>query len=168
METSIYACTVNHIPQIVEIAYKTWFVTYENVISKEQIDFMFGEMYTPEAIWKQMDFLGHRFFVFELNGIAIGFASISEMIHEEQKTAKVHKLYFLPNMHGKGYGKDLLHFLENLCRNEGYEYLILNVNRNNPAYHFYTKMNYSIRETIDIPYGDFMLNDYVMEKKLKV
>lgn len=167
MEAIIHACNVNHIPQIVDIAYKTWFVTYENVISKEQIDFMFGEMYTPEAIWKQMDFLGHRFFVFELEGIAIGFASVSEMIHEERKTAKVHKLYFLPEMHGKGYGKQLLKHLEELLVSESYEYLILNVNRNNPAYHFYTNVNYCIRETIDIPYGEFMLNDYVMEKKLK-
>jgi ribosomal protein S18 acetylase RimI-like enzyme len=104
--------------------------------------------------------------VFELDSISIGFASVSEMIHEERKTAKVHKLYFLPEKHGKGYGKQLLRYLEELLGSEGYEYLILNVNRNNPAYHFYTNMNYSIRETIDIPYGKFMLNDYVMEKKL--
>ncbi len=162
----IRPATIEDIPQIVDISYKTWFKTYENVISKEQIDFMFGEMYTPEALWKQMDFLGHRFYIAEENGIALGFASMSEMIHEEKKTAKIHKLYFLPSTHKKGYGKEMLKYLEQVLGLEGYEFVILNVNRNNPAYHFYLKVNYRVREEIDIPYGDFMLNDYVMEKNI--
>lgn len=154
------------IPSIVEIAYNTWFITYEKVISKDQIDFMFGEMYTPEAIWKQMDFLGHQFYIAEENGKAIGFASCSEMIHEESKTSKVHKLYFLPETHKLGFGKEMLTFLEDSLREQDYQYVILNVNRNNPAYHFYLKDGYTVRESIDIPYGDFMLNDYVMEKNI--
>lgn len=157
---------VEDIPNIVEIAYNTWFKTYENVISKEQIDYMFGEMYTPEALWKQMDFLGHRFLIAEENGIAVGFASFSEMIHEDKKTAKVHKLYFLPSTQKMGFGKMMLSHIENLLAAENYHYLILNVNRNNPAYHFYLKLKYTVRETIDIPYGEFMLNDYVMEKNI--
>lgn len=163
---SIRIANIEDIPHIVDISYNTWFKTYENIISKEQIDFMFGEMYTPEALWKQMDFLGHRFFIAEENGIPVGFASISEMIHEEEKTAKVHKLYFLPSTQNKGYGKQMLSFIENLLSKEEYKFVILNVNRNNPAYHFYLKVNYRVRETVDIPYGDFMLNDYVMEKNI--
>lgn len=162
----IKLASIEDIPHIVEIAYNTWFKTYENIISKEQIDFMFGEMYTPEALWKQMDFLGHRFYIATENGIAVGFASISEMIHEEEKTAKIHKLYFLPSTHKKGYGKQMLSYIENIYKAEGYKFIILNVNRNNPAYQFYLKLNYRVRESIDIPYGDFMLNDYVMEKNI--
>lgn len=162
----IRAAEIDDIPAIVEIAYNTWFITYDKVITKEQIDFMFGEMYTPEAIWKQMDFLGHQFYIAEVNGKAIGFASCSEMIHEELKTAKIHKLYFLPETHRLGYGKQMLNYLEDKLRRENYQYIILNVNRNNPAYYFYLKVNYKVRETIDIPYGDFMLNDYVMEKNI--
>lgn len=162
----IREATINDIPEIVEISFQTWFKTYENIISKEQIDYMFGEMYTPEALWKQMDFLGHRFYIAEEDGVPVGFASMSEMIHESDKTAKVHKLYLLPSTHKKGYGKMMLLYLEDVLRTENYRFLILNVNRNNPAYHFYLKLNYSIRETIDIPYGDFMLNDYVMEKNI--
>lgn len=157
---------VEDIPSIVEISMNTWFKTYENIISKEQIDFMFGEMYTPEALWKQMDFLGHRFFIAEENEVVVGFASFSEMIHEKEKTAKVHKLYFLPSTHKKGFGRKMLSHIEELLREENYQYLVLNVNRGNPAFHFYQKLNYSVRETIDIPYGEFMLNDYVMEKNI--
>ncbi len=163
---NIRVATIEDIPQIVEIAYNTWFNTYDNIISKEQIDFMFGEMYTPEALWKQMDFLGHRFLIGEENGVVVGFASFSEMIHEKEKTSKVHKLYFLPSTHKKGFGKMMLSHIEDQLRAENYHYLILNVNRSNPAYHFYLKLNYIVRESIDIPYGEFMLNDYVMEKNI--
>lgn len=166
MISKIRAAQIEDIPSIVEIAQKTWFNTYKNIISQEQMDFMFGEMYTPEALWKQMDFLKHRFFVLEYDGEIKGFASISEMVHEPLRTNKVHKLYFLPETQGRGLGKQMLSFLEELLKNEGNTYIILNVNRNNPAYHFYLKVGYQIRESIDIPYGEFVLNDYVMEKKL--
>ncbi len=149
---------INNIKEIVNIAYKTWFPTYKNVISQAQIDFMFGEMYTPEAIYKQMDFLGHEFYIAYFNNEAVGFASISEMIHERAVTYKIHKLYFLPEVHGKGYGKLMLDFLEKEYKQKA-DRIILNVNINNPAYHFYLKMNYKVCERIDIPYGEFMLND---------
>ena len=154
-----------HIPEIVHIAYDTWFPTYKNMISQKQIDFMFGEMYTPEAIYKQMDFLGHQFYIAYDNQEAVGFASVSEMIHETEPTYKIHKLYFLPSAQGKGCGKEMLNYLENEYVEKA-TFLILNVNINNPAYQFYLKMNYVVRERIDIPFGEFMLNDYVMEKKL--
>ncbi len=157
---------INDIKEIVTIAYETWFPTYKNVISQEQIDFMFGEMYTPEAIYKQMDFLGHEFYIAHENERAVGFASVSEMIHETPSTYKIHKLYFLPETHGKGFGKTMLKYLEKEYK-ERAEFLILNVNINNPAYYFYLKMNFTVRERIDIPYGQFMLNDFVMEKNLQ-
>lgn len=162
---TIIKANSQHIPEIVQIAYDTWFPTYKNVISQEQIDFMFGEMYTPEAIFKQMDFLGHQFYLAYHHSQAVGFASVSAMIHETMPTYKIHKLYFLPSTQGKGYGKAMLNFIENEYVEKA-TFLILNVNINNPAYQFYLKMNYVVRERIDIPFGEFMLNDYVMEKKL--
>ena len=53
---SIKIASIEDIPAIVKIAYDTWFVTYQDVISQAQIEYMFGEMYTPESIYKQMDF----------------------------------------------------------------------------------------------------------------
>lgn len=155
-----------NIPTIVDIAYKTWFTTYKNVISQEQIDFMFGEMYTPEAIFKQMEFLKHRFLIIYSDDAPLGFASFSEIIEVEPKTYKLHKLYLLPESQGKNIGSQLIAEVEKMAKNENAEYLILNVNRNNSAYHFYLKKGYLVRETVDIPFAEFVLNDYVMEKKL--
>ena len=46
-------------------------------------------------------------------------------------------------------------------------YLELNVNRANPALGFYTKLGFEISETVDIPYYQFILNDYVMRKAIR-
>jgi len=164
--TEIKKANIDQIPQIVDLAYNTWFKTYENIISKEQIDFMFGEMYSPEAIYKQMDFMGHDFYIFYDDSIPTGFASLSQIYHEVKTTYKIHKLYFLPECQGKGFGKEMLNFIEQEYKSRNAECLILNVNRNNPAYHFYLKMNFKVRESVDIPYGDFWLNDYVLEKNI--
>ncbi len=162
----IIIAETKNIPTIVDIAYKTWFPTYKNVISQEQIDFMFGEMYTPEAIFKQMEFLKHQFLIIYSDDAALGFASFSEIIDLEPKTFKLHKLYLLPEAQGKNIGSELIAEVEKLSKNDEAEFLILNVNRNNSAYHFYLKKGYTVRETIDIPFAEFVLNDYVMEKKL--
>lgn len=162
----ILPADIENIPTIVDLAYRTWFVTYENVISREQIEYMFGEMYTPDAILKQMEFLKHQFLIIYSDGTPLGFASFSEIIELEPKTYKLHKLYLVPEAQGKNLGSALINEVENIARNANAEYLILNVNRNNSAYHFYLKKGYVVRETVDIPFAEFVLNDYVMEKKL--
>lgn len=162
----IIPASIDNIPTIVDLAYKTWFVTYENIISREQIEYMFGEMYTPEAILKQMEFLKHQFLIIYSDDAPLGFASFSELLDIEPRTFKLHKLYLLPEAQGKNTGTELINEVENIARNANAEYLILNVNRNNSAYHFYLKKGYTVRESVDIPFAEFVLNDYVMEKKL--
>ena len=162
----IIKADIPNIPQIIEIAHQTWFHTYENIISKEQIDYMYGEMYTPDALLKQMEFLKHQFLIIEHESIAKGFASYSELLNEEHKTIKIHKLYVLPTAQKLGLGKQLMSEIEKIAKEEGAKYVILNVNRNNPAYNFYQRNNYTVRESVDIPFAEFVLNDYVMEKKL--
>lgn len=162
----IKSADIHDIPEIVYLAHNTWFHTYENIITKEQIDYMFGEMYSPDALLKQMEFFKHQFLIIYHNDIANGFASFSELLDEGAKTFKIHKLYILPNSQKLGLGRRLIEEIENIGRINGAEYLILNVNRNNPAYHFYLKSGYQVRESVDIPFAEFVLNDYVMEKKL--
>ncbi|HCX57958.1 MAG TPA: GNAT family N-acetyltransferase, partial [Sphingobacterium sp.] len=73
----------------------------------------------------------------------------------------------MPNVQGKGFGKALIDFASQKTRLKGKGILELNVNRNNPAYHFYLKQGFEVIETIDIPYYDYVLNDYVMQKEVK-
>ncbi len=162
---SIKLASIEDIPTIVKIAYDTWFVTYEDVISQAQIEYMFGEMYTPESIFKQMDFYKHAFLILYQADRPIGFASYGKL-EEPINTYKLHKLYLLPSEQNKGFGRILLSEVEKEVAGLGANYLHLNVNRKNLALSFYEKLGYEIIETVDIPFAEFWLNDYVLAKKI--
>ena len=162
---SIKLASIEDIPAIVKIAYDTWFVTYQDVISQAQIEYMFGEMYTPESIYKQMDFYKHAFLILYQADRPIGFASYGKL-EEPINTFKLHKLYLLPSQQNKGFGRILLNEVEKKAADLAANHLQLNVNRKNPALSFYEKLGYEIIETVDIPFAEFWLNDYVLAKKI--
>jgi hypothetical protein len=45
--------------------------------------------------------------------------------------------------------------------------LDLNVNRFNPAQHFYKKLGFKIIGEEDVPIGQYFMNDYVMRLELR-
>jgi GNAT superfamily N-acetyltransferase len=162
---SIKLASIEDIPAIVKIAYDTWFVTYQDVISQAQIEYMFGEMYTPESIYKQMDFYKHAFLILYQAEMPIGFASYGKL-EEPINTYKLQKLYLLPSQQNKGFGRMLLNEVEKQVAALGADHLQLNVNRKNPALSFYEKLGYEIIETVDIPFAEFWLNDFILSKKI--
>ena len=162
---SIKLASIEDIPAIVNIAYDTWFVTYQDVISQAQIEYMFGEMYTPESIYKQMDFYKHAFLILYQTEMPIGFASYGKLV-EPINAYKLHKLYLLPSEQNKGFGRILLNEVEKQVADLGADHLHLNVNRKNPALSFYEKLGYEIIETVDIPFAEFWLNDFILSKKI--
>ena len=162
---SIKLASIEDIPAIVKIAYDTWFVTYQDVISQAQIEYMFGEMYTPESIYKQMDFYKHAFLILYQAEMPIGFASFGKL-EEPINTYKLHKLYLLPSEQNKGFGRILLNEVEKQVADLGADHLHLNVNRKNPALSFYEKLGYEIIETVDITFAEFWLNDFILSRKI--
>lgn len=150
------------IATIVSLADRTWKQTYRGVISDEQIEYMYGQMYTPEALLAQQE-NGHTFIIALENNEPMGFASFS---NTEPSVYKIHKLYVLPETQGKGCGRFLVDTVAEEVKKLGATILELNVNRFNKAKHFYDKIGFSIYKEIDIPYGDFVLNDYVMRREI--
>lgn len=149
---------------ISDIAHRTWPVSYRNMISQQQIDYMLGMMYSSESLRKQSIDDGHEFFILSTDGKDVGFASISS---ETNLRCRLQKLYVLPETQGTGAGKLLLQHVETTLKNRGIEILELTVNKNNPALNFYKKMNFAISNSfvLDIG-GGFVMDDYLMEKCL--
>lgn len=150
---------------IQKIADQTWRVTYAAYLSVPQLDYMLNKMYNTGTLLEQLT-NGHTFLIAEENGTDLGFAGFSE-IDSENKIFKLHKLYVLPDTHGKGIGKLLMNEVVQLTKKSGAKKLQLNVNRNNKAATFYAKSGFQIKETVDLDIGNgFFMNDYVMEKEL--
>ena len=147
------------------IAEQTWPTAYGAIISQEQISFMLDKMYHKGELFEQL-LKGHHFIVASELQADVGFAGFSA-INLETQTFKLHKLYVLPKMHGKGVGKILMNEVVSQVKAQGGKLLQLNVNRANKATDFYEKAGFKIKESVDLDIGNgFYMNDYVMEKTL--
>lgn len=163
----IKLATINDISTIQDVANRTWFVTYEKLLSKEQLFFMFEMMYSNESLEKQ--FLdGQNFYIAYENGMAYGFVSVEK---QSDEIFHLHKLYVDPLKQGTGLGRKLItrvfqHARKNSCTPENC-YVELNVNRNNKALDFYKHVGMNVDRTVDIPIGEgFYMNDYIMKIKV--
>ena len=158
---------IKDISCIQELAFVIWPAAYENILSPVQLKYMLELIYSKNALTSQAEKLKHQFIIVYENGIAVGFASYSPKHKKDHAVYRLHKLYVLPNQQGKGTGKLLLNYIIEEIKAAGAKILELNVNRHNVAFHFYTKLGFTIvkEEDIDIG-GGYLMNDYVMEKKL--
>lgn len=156
--------TTGDIPLIIGVQKSTWFVTYGNILSREQMDYMFEEMYSPEALTQQMEREGHVFYLLQQGDVTIGFASFSKL--EPSGDFKLHKLYVNPNAQQTGSGRFLISSIEEKVRQAGGKRILLQVNRQNKARHFYEKMGYDISRELDVAIGPYWMNDYEMTKEI--
>ena len=163
----IHKATIQDIPLIQSIAYKTWPVAYGSIISEAQIAYMLNAFYTTRVLVNNMIHSGHHFtLAFEKNE-ALGFASFEHNYQNLNKT-RIHKLYILPNTQGKGIGKKLLINIEQEALTNQSDFLNLNVNKYNPAKDFYHNMGFNITKEFDLDIGNgYWMEDFIMEKELK-
>jgi diamine N-acetyltransferase len=161
----IVEAKLTDIPVIQEIAYKTWPITFANILSKEQIEYMLNMMYSTESLSKQMK--GNAPFILAKDGDNyLGFASYQHHYNESTNT-RLHKIYMLPNAQGKGVGKFLINEIEKRALAVNDNAIELNVNRFNSAVNFYVKYGFEIIKEEDIAIGNgFLMEDFVMLKKL--
>ncbi|MCC9138188.1 GNAT family N-acetyltransferase [Pontibacter silvestris] len=164
MNYTLREARLSDIPTINLLAEKIWEPTYREVLTKEQIDYMFEVIYTPEALQQQMQ-EGQTFLLLFEDEQAIGFAAFSVKDLQE-KVYKLNKIYLLPNKQGKGFGKLMITSVEEKVKALGAAVLDLNVNRYNKAKQFYENCGYQEHMQEDIPIGPYWMNDYVMRKVL--
>ncbi|MFN4028348.1 MAG: GNAT family N-acetyltransferase [Flavobacterium sp.] len=148
------------------IAFEVWPKTYGAILSKEQLDYMLGKMYSVAALQEQVNQKKHHFILVQDHGATVGFASYEHNANDSGKT-KIHKIYILSSQQGKGTGKTLIDYIQEKAHVYGDKALFLNVNKYNSAVQFYQKIGFEIAkdEVIDIGNG-FVMDDYVMEKQL--
>ena len=160
---SIRKATQHDLSIIQDIAYKTWPSAYSNILTPDSLNYMLGFFYSLDALKDQMQ-KGQEFFIAELNEEPIGFASISRC---DENTCKLNKLYVLPSVQKSGAGKALMDHVTELIRSYNATRFILNVNRNNPAKHFYERLGFTILKEEDVDLGNGVVQeDYVMIKHI--
>ncbi len=164
--TEIVRAQEEHLPAISELAGVIWRACYPGIITHEQIDYMLARMYSLDVLRDEIRFPGIRYNLLFVDGKPAGFASYGPT--SEPGVIKLHKLYLLPEMHGRGLGSRLLQRVEREVRAGAGRRLILSVNKRNiRAIAAYKRNGFVIAESVvtDIG-GGFVMDDYVMAKEL--
>jgi len=163
---TITEASIEDITKIQEIANITWPITYGEILTKEQLDYMLDLIYSDQALSKQIKNKEQLFYLISDSESIIGFIGIGHNYKNEAIT-KIHKIYLLPETQGKGYGKIVFDSIEKLALENNSKELLLNVNRFNTALNFYKKLGFEIKETVDIEIGNgYLMEDYVMGKNI--
>ena len=159
----IREATARDIHLIYTLAHAVWPVTYGDILSSAQLQYMLELIYSEASLQKQFN-EGHHFLIVEEDGIAVAFADYSLL---KDDIYKLNKIYVLPGQQGKGTGKYLIEAVIEKVKQVHGTSLLLNVNRHNKAKAFYEYLGFKVigEEDIDIGEGYFM-NDYVMQKNL--
>lgn len=151
--------TLHH---ITDIAARTWKVAYKDILSVEQVSYMLEEMYAPTVLLQRLEKGNLFYLIHDEQQVAMGFAEVELNINGPE--AKLHKIYVLPEAQGKHMGLQLLDHIKSVAAAAAQQALILNVNRYNPALHFYQKHGFSVLREEDINIGNgYYMNDYVMQ-----
>lgn len=158
----ITTATASQLSIINKLANQIWWPTYSAYISEQQINFMLNDMYSLASLQNQLA-NNHIFKLAKYQNKICGFASYSPI--DNFGIYKIHKLYLHQKIQGLGLGKIFLTAIENELLNLSATAVHLNVNRENKAQHFYLKHGYQILKTVNIPYHNFMLTDFVMCKQ---
>jgi GNAT superfamily N-acetyltransferase len=158
---SITKATTADIPLIRQLTFAIWPQTYSSIITKEQMDFMLEQMYSPASLQKQMEEDGCAFIIVYDDNEPVAFASFNET---EPQLWKLNKIYILPSQQGKGTGKFIINYIVDEIKAKHAKALQLQVNRQNKAKDFYERLGFKIIQTADFDIGNgYFMNDYVME-----
>lgn len=83
------------------------------------------------------------------------------LVEEDSETVRLRQMAVINDLQGKGIGKALMQFAENLARDRGYKRITMHARKN--ALGFYEKMGYRI---IGEEFEEITIPHYVMAKEL--
>lgn len=158
----ISVTTADGLKIIINLTKKIWPVAYGEILTMAQLDYMIDKFYNETALLELID-KGHVFYLAQDdNNNYVGFVSY-ELNSEPNKT-KIHKIYVLPETQGTGLGRQFFELVKEKAIKNNQKAIFLNVNKQNHAIHFYTKLGFTKvkDEVIDIGEG-YVMDDYVME-----
>ncbi len=154
-----------HFLVIAHLAQRIWPISFADIISPTQCEYMLRQRYTPQALAEALA-RGMRYELIEIDGKFVGFGAHGPS--DNPVEWKLWQLYVLPEHQGLGIGRSYIENVSAAARHAGRSALVLTVNkRNDRARVLYEKSGFHIRESAHFDIGNgFVMDDYVMVRPL--
>ncbi len=149
--------------EVARLADISWREHYTPIIGQAQVDYMLDKFQSEQAIADQIAD-GYEYYLLTDAGEGSGYLAV--MQDENETSLFLSKIYVLKSAQGRGYGRRLLAYAEDLCREQGLKTIWLTVNKNNTvSIAWYLRMGFSNIGSIVQNIGNgFVMDDYKMEK----
>lgn len=155
--------TDQQISTVAQLARAIWPEHYVPIIGQAQVDYMLETFQSEAAIAAQIAG-GQEYYLLRNDGVPVGYLGL--VPDTVDSTMMISKIYVISNRRGDGFGRKMLDFVEDLCRERRISTLWLTVNKHNiHAINWYTRMGFNNSGSVvqDIGRG-FVMDDYRMEK----
>lgn len=171
MNNKIAQCTIDSLSQLKKLAYQTFDESFRPMNTEETIDTYLSETFTERKLSLELMTNGSEFYFIysdeELAGyLKINYAPAQTDINDPN-SVEIERIYVKKDFKGKGLGKQLMSFAEELAVKAGKKYLWLGVwERNRDAIEFYKHINYIITGEHQFKVGNEMQTDLIMRKEI--
>lgn len=158
------ACTPEQIGTVAALAARIWTEHYSGLLSDGQIAYMVEKFQSQEAILRQIEEDGYRYFLLDAGDGPAGYAGL-------QVTGErlfLSKLYIEKAARGRGLASFALERMEELCRRERLSAIWLTVNKQNESsIAVYKAWGFAVTDTQTADIGEgYVMDDYIMERPL--
>ncbi len=163
MTEIVAVSTWEQMQSVSRLAFRIWKEHYTPIIGQSQVDYMLGNLQTPEAIREQIR-EGYWYYLVYHQGREAGYLALKP----EKDSAQLSKIYVISDLRGLGLGRKALEHAQNVCLEAGLTRLWLTVNKNNHgAISFYERTGFFNSGSVvqDIG-GGFVMDGYKMVKSL--
>ncbi|MFZ4655287.1 MAG: GNAT family N-acetyltransferase [Methylococcaceae bacterium] len=159
--------TQERVSDVVNLAREIWRDHYVPIIGQEQVDYMLGEFQSEKAIAAQLAD-GYEYYIVTHVGKSVGYLAIVQNADEE--ALMISKIYVTKSGRGQGFGRKMLSFAEDVCRERKLRTLWLTVNKHNIlSIAWYIRMGFkNIGPTVQDIGAGFVMDDYRMEKPISI
>ncbi|MCK4711180.1 MAG: GNAT family N-acetyltransferase [Gammaproteobacteria bacterium] len=145
------------------LADEIWTEHFTPIIGSDQVDYMLLKFQSEAAISEQIN-KGYMYYLISNNQMNIGYMAVNP----GNNTLFLSKLYIRSMVRGKGYGRQAIHFLQQLAQQARLKKITLGVNKSNTnTIKAYQALGFKIINSVVKDIGEgFVMDDYQMEKLL--
>ncbi|MGM9681670.1 MAG: GNAT family N-acetyltransferase [Eubacteriales bacterium] len=158
----IKAVFEDQINQLSELAFEIQSEYYAPITGEEQTQYILKTFQSPDAIKAQIEDEKYIYYLLCEDSQPFGYIGIQP----QGRCLFLSKFYIKKEMRRRGYGREALDFLVDLCREQRMDTIWLTVNRHNTdAIEIYKKLGFAVVRDLKRDIGEgYFADDYVMKK----